>query len=1664
MIRLFLIAMLTVLFPAGLRGATFIPQNSNWKYLKGTADASTPDTTAWRQSNFDDSSWSSGISPVYYGEPLNGTLLSDMQGGYTSVYFRKSFTIQDPSAISDLILETLSDDGLIVWINGHEVYRFNMRDGEIPFNASSLPALGEPIPWETTSISGASNILVPGVNVMAVHGFNSSLANSTDFIFNAALSGIVDETPPILLSTVPDRGALVRALTSIEVVFSEGVTGVNPSDLLINGSPASKVTPYDTDDYVFEFPEPPPGNVQVSFAPGHGITDLSPGANSFSGASWTYNFDPNAPVPGILISEFMADNKDTLNDEDGDSSDWLEIFNPTDTPIDLNGWFLSADSKNLAQWKIPGVSLDANSYLVIFASGKNRSNPSSKLHTNFKIKNEGGFLALSDPRTNIVSSFSPYPAQNEDVSYGRERSNPFLLGYFTTPTPGGPNLPGGPGFAPPVRFSVEGGTFTSSFQLALSSTSSNAVIRYVIGTNLPTEFSAVYSGPLTISTSCVVRARAFETGLLPGEPRSETYLSLNSSVVNRTSDLPIVIMHDLGGGAPTANADRFVLMQIFEPKNGVASMTNAPDLSERARFRKRGSSTEGLAKWSLAVETWDEFGDDKKVKVVGMPEESDWVFYAPNNFEPVLIHNPFIYELSRELGPYAPRTRFVELYINTGGGQVTSANYFGIYVIEEKIKRGSDRVDIDKLEPEHLTAPAVTGGYMLKIDRSDPNDFPFYAADQSINFVDPKGPIIRTAGRQAQEDYIVNYINDFGNALNAPNYKDPINGYAKYIDVPSWIDHSILNVLAFNVDALRLSTYFYKPRNGKLTFGPIWDFDRALGSTDGRDSNPKVWADAFGDGTDFFNYPWWGQLFTDIDFWQKWVDRYQQARANQLSTTNINRLIDQLSGQVRQAQPRESAKWGWSPTNYQSAINSMKSWLANRTTFMDTQFVARPLLNLPAGPVTNGTSITLQGPSGATIYYTLDGTDPRAPGGAVSAKALTYSSPITIQNNARVFARARNLNSRNLTGPRNPPLSTPWSSYSAATYVVQTPPLAVTEIMFNPPSAPPGINYTNEDYEYIELKNNGSTTLNLPGFSFTNGIDFQFTSGTLNPGERILVVKNRTVFESRYGTGLRIAGEYTGSLDNSGERIALVGPLQEPIADFAYNNSWYPITDGLGFSLVLRDENSPFDSYGLASTWRAGSRVRGTPAAPEPVAPQFANVLINEALTHTDPPFVDEIELFNSSLTGASIGGWYLTDDFFEPKKYKIPTGTSISAGAYLRFNENQFNVGPTSFSLSSHGDEVYLFSADAAGELTGYYHGFDFGAAANGVTFGRYTTSDNRELFVAQTSPSLGVANVGPLTGPAIITEIMYQPVPLGTNDNTFDEFVEIQNISNQTLPLYDPAHTTNTWQFRGGADFDFPSGISLGSGQLLLLVNFDPSTNATTTADFRTRFNIAPTIPLFGPLQGKLGNFGEHLVLKRPDSPEPPGDPDAGFVPYIAVDELTYSSFSPWPADAAGTGKSIQRIAAFPDDPISWRSGNPNPGISTYLTGNSDDDGDGLPNTWELAHGLDPHTNLGVNGANGDFDADGATNMQEYISGTDPANPSSYLALQITVSAIPSLSFIAQPGNSYSIFYKTNLSDALWTKLTDIPASQAQVTQTIPDSNAGSSTRFYRLVTPQQ
>ncbi|MGH8248406.1 MAG: CotH kinase family protein, partial [Gammaproteobacteria bacterium] len=518
------------------------------------------------------------------------------------------------------------------------------------------------------------------------------------------------------------------------------------------------------------------------------------------------------------------------------------------------------------------------------------------------------------------------------------------------------------------------------------------------------------------------------------------------------------------GQGIVAETKRPVSMVFIDTYRGRASLRDTPDAQVRAGIELRGSSSLGFPKNNMSFETRDENTNDFAVPLLGLPAESDWVLYGPYT-DKALMNDYLAYELWEAMGHYSVRRKFVEVFRDTTGGRLTYGDYWGIYVLLEKIKIDNDRVDIAELHGGDNTVPNVTGGYILKRDRFDGNEFTFAVpagtgfGGTTLGVEDPKGAQISTA----QKNYLVAWFAQVSAALSSPGWTNPVTGYAAYIDADSFIDHYWIVEMPKQIDGYRLSNFYHKDRNGKLKEGPIWDWNLAFGNAnylEGGLTN-NYYAPAVGDA----DYLYYRRLFADPDFHQKHIDRWFALRTNIFATSNLLARVNAITNLLNESQARDFVKWprlgtyiwpnpngsvgGWhvdfqTPTTYAGIISEMKKWLTGRLAWIDAQFPAKPpVFSLPGGTVPSGTVLAITAPAG-TIYYTVNGTDPRGAGGNPAPGVLTYSGAITITTNVGVFARARVG-----TGANS------WSGPTVAPYVIETPKLIVTEIMFHPDPPPP---------------------------------------------------------------------------------------------------------------------------------------------------------------------------------------------------------------------------------------------------------------------------------------------------------------------------------------------------------------------------------------------------------------------------------------------------------------------------------------------------------------------------------------------------------------------------------------------------------------------------------
>lgn len=388
----------------------------------------------------------------------------------------------------------------------------------------------------------------------------------------------------------------------------------------------------------------------------------------------------------------------------------------------------------------------------------------------------------------------------------------------------------------------------------------------------------------------------------------------------------------------------------------------------------RGSTSQRLfPKKSYGIELWDQNGADYSADIFGMGTEEDWILYGPYS-DKTLLRNVLIYDLSNEIGQYAPKTEIVEMSMN--------GNYTGVFVFMEKIKRDGDRLDIEKLEPTMTASSVISGGYILKIDKtSGDNNNSDWAGDSqytsSLGFRSKYGAYgneLTYAAygdkrgeetyflyeepdhddiNSAQKSYIQQYISDFEEALINEDFSGSTRAYADYIDMQSFVDFFILNEISANPDAYRLSTFMHKDRDQKLKMGPIWDFNIAFGN-DGR-SATNTWIYQYNQsnpGDLWLVHFWWTKLLQDPQFRHQVKLRWDGLKANVLSSASINNKIDEWVTYLEsnQATTRNFDRWdvigetlpfnSFVGNSYQEEVDYVKGWIADRISWMDSQMTS----------------------------------------------------------------------------------------------------------------------------------------------------------------------------------------------------------------------------------------------------------------------------------------------------------------------------------------------------------------------------------------------------------------------------------------------------------------------------------------------------------------------------------------------------------------------------------------------------------------------------------------------------------------------------------------------------------------------------------------------------
>ncbi len=876
------------------------------------------------------------------------------------------------------------------------------------------------------------------------------------------------------------------------------------------------------------------------------------------------------------------------------------------------------------------------------------------------------------------------------------------------------------------------------------------------------------------------------------------------------------------------------------------------------------------------------------------------------------LRDPFIRNIQNDMGQVCGHSRHVHLYVN--------GMYWGLYILTER--------------PDESFAASYFGGDKDSYDAMNAGE----SEDGSDN-----GKVIN--GDRIAWDEMFDIVHPDSWTGSSSQYAQ----IHEYLDVSRFVDYSILNHWAANYDWPRHNWRAVRKRgegNGykfmawdeewTVTYleppwgiGDLGDLKNVINITKIKGSNTNNPGHLFwqlADNDEFkllyadhvhrhcFNN---GVLYIDPNN-ISWDTNYP-------SRTPLSQRWYDMAENIERAVIPESARWGdtWTTNPYVYTKNVewdaerdyvISDWLIHRTTnylqiCRNEGFypnIDAPSFSQYGGHFDSGFYLAITNENGSgTIYYTLDGSEPRTPySGTPSANAAEYSSPL-------IFTNSVYLKSRTLSGGE-------WSALNESVFFNTNDfeNLRITEIMYNPPGG--------SDYEFIELKNVGKNPFPLTSLKFNDGIYFDFPYDTiLGTGEFAVLVSQPDFFTSRY-PNVEIAGRFIGKLNNGGETVAVYDSLTSIVESVYYRDGWFASTDGNGFSLVLKNLTGDPNEK---SSWRPSSFLYGSPGKDDPVLPTDG-IVINELLAHTDPPLQDAVELYNSSSNDIALDGWFLSDSAANLKKYEIQGGVIIPATGYVVFYEYQFSSGSNGFRFSSKGEEVHLSSSE---NPPTYYVSESFGASENGMSFGRYITASGSAHFVTMSNltfgtdvkasdpPSrsndfilgTGAVNSEPKIGPVVIYEFMYNSP--GKPD---EEYIELYNFSDEDIPLFNSVSNTEPWIIKddSGVAYNFETGNVIKAGGLVVVVGEGVDPNA-----FRTKFNIPIDVPVWGPCLRSFGNSGDAVKLFKPDQTEITN------VPYILVEQVEYDDVPPWPVDADGVSNSLQRIAAmeFANDPYNWEPG---------------------------------------------------------------------------------------------------------------------------------------------
>ncbi|MCK4342303.1 MAG: lamin tail domain-containing protein [Phycisphaerae bacterium] len=1105
-----------------------------------------------------------------------------------------------------------------------------------------------------------------------------------------------------------------------------------------------------------------------------------------------------------LITEFMASNDSTLLDEDGEFSDWIEIHNPAPPILNLAGWYLTDDDGDLTKWQFPIMTLAPGDYLIVFASSKDRAVPGLELHTNFKLSADGEYLALVQPDgVTVAHEFSPeFPEQRSDVSYGLYGGQEQ---FFAPATPGVPNNPGFAGFVADPQFSQPHGFYETPFNVTLSTASEGATIRYTIDGSAPTPANGtLYSGPIAINTTTCLRAAAFKNDWLPSYARTQTYIFLDHVLLQPPDPpgFPATWGWDQFAEPPEWTPadyamDPFVVNNVplydasgpFDVKDALLAIPTISLVMDREDLFNQSPDP---AIGGIYVNTWEEgvlwerpgslemifpdgsagFQVNAGVRIYGGMGRAAWAkkhtfrIFFKSDYGPTKLEYPLFGEdATGEFDTIILRANF-----NDGWHMLWDAwNLHRVQTIRDEWVRAS-QIAMGSVGSHgtfvHLYVDGLYWGLYNPVERPDASFSASYLGGDrdewdALHDGEPiEGDTLawEQAQQMADEGLGTNEAYQRIQGNNPDGTPNP--EYDNLLDVVNLADYMLLNFHAGTQDWDYHNWYAGRRRVNSAGY-KIYVWDAEISNLELEGGAELIDMDNPGHPSHLFQ-----ALRQNAEFRLLFADRVQRFFFNDgaLTPANATARYEALATFVDRAIVGESARWGDAvriPAYTRDAEwSTERNWLLyeyfpQRTAIVLDYlrfsglypFVEAPVFYINGsyqhgGEIQPGDALSMTAPAG-TIWYTLDGSDPRLPTTTDPDLLVPPGAPWQYLDDGSDQGTAWRV------GPVSWPAGRAQLGYGDGDEAT---------VVYCGPSYP------------VCNSNNYITTYFRHSFTIADASQYTgMMLYLLRDDGAVVYLNGQEIARSNMEPGVPIyyytmawdAGETEGVwFEYPVDPVGLLVEGENILAVEVHQHS--PFSSDISFDLALLAGES--DPGGVSPT---AIEYTG-PITLSETTPVKARVLdteqwsaLNEATYTVDVPVVlyinefmadndsviedpdepgayeDWIEIYNPGASAVDLSGMYLTDDLADPTQYQIPAGVSIPAGGFLLFwADDDDGQGPvhTNFKLGKNGEEIGLYDTDANGNMA--IDTLTFGAQTTDVSQGRVPDGGPNWAFFDDSTP----------------------------------------------------------------------------------------------------------------------------------------------------------------------------------------------------------------------------------------------------------------------------------------------------------------------------------------